>query len=167
MQLFSLKQQQTTFKLTIFIGQGRGYQSWKKLPGVPQLMDQRFFEEFETNQTNSKSVTFPIDAIFMPIKQVNFSVQEHSVDGEYVYFEVWTNGSIHPFDAMKSAAKVCMKLMTACLTKFTDERAYIEESQMQKLQILFKLITIKLNQKQILMKLLLNNLNCHYVLIIA
>ena len=130
-------------------------------------MDQRFFEEFETNQTNSKSVTFPIDAIFMPIKQVNFSVQEHSVDGEYVYFEVWTNGSIHPFDAMKSAAKVCMKLMTACLTKFTDERAYIEESQMQKLQILFKLITIKLNQKQILMKLLLNNLNCHYVLIIA
>jgi len=119
------------FKLTIFIGQGRGYQSWKKLPGVPQLMDQRFFEEFETNQTNSKSVTFPIDAIFMPIKQVNFSVQEHSVDGEYVYFEVWTNGSIHPFDAMKSAAKVCIKLMTACLTKFTDERAYIEESQMQ------------------------------------
>jgi len=27
------------FKLTIFIGQGRGYQSWKKLPGVPQLME--------------------------------------------------------------------------------------------------------------------------------
>ena len=36
------------FKLTVFIGQGRSYQSWKKLPGVPQLMDQRFFEEFET-----------------------------------------------------------------------------------------------------------------------
>ena len=115
------------FKLTVFIGQGRSYQSWKKLPGVPQLMDQRFFESFESNQTNQRSVTFPIDAIFMPIKQVNFSIQEHSIDGEYIYFEIWTNGSIHPFDAMKSAAKVCMKLMTSCLTRLTDERIYAEE----------------------------------------
>ena len=112
------------FKLTVFIGQGRSYQSWKKLPGVPQLMDQRFFE---SNQTNQRSVTFPIDAIFMPIKQVNFSIQEHSIDGEYIYFEIWTNGSIHPFDAMKSAAKVCMKLMASCLTRLTDERIYADE----------------------------------------
>ena len=112
------------FKLTVFIGQGRSYQSWKKLPGVPQLMDQRFFE---SNQTNQRSVTFPIDAIFMPIKQVNFTIQEHSIDGEYIYFEIWTNGSIHPFDAMKSAAKVCMKLMASCLTRLTDERIYADE----------------------------------------
>jgi len=112
------------FKLTVFIGQGRSYQSWKKLTGVPQLMDQRFFE---SNQTNQRSVTFPIDAIFMPIKQVNFSIQEHSIDGEYLYFEIWTNGSIHPFDAMKSAAKVCMKLMASCLTRLTDERIYADE----------------------------------------
>ena len=112
------------FKLTVFIGQGRSYQSWKKLPGVPQLMDQRFFE---SNQTNQRSVTFPIDAIFMPIKQVNFSIQEHSIDGEYIYFEIWTNGSIHPFDAIKSAAKVCMKLMASCLTRLTDERIYADE----------------------------------------
>ena len=111
-------------KLTVFIGQGRSYQSWKKLPGVPQLMDQRFFE---SNQTNQRSVTFPIYAIFMPIKQVNFSIQEHSIDGEYIYFEIWTNGSIHPFDAMKSAAKVCMKLMASCLTRLTDERIYADE----------------------------------------
>ena len=115
------------FKLTVFIGQGRSYQSWKKLPGVPQLMDQRFFESFGSNQTNQRSVTFPIDAIFMPIKQVNFSIQEHSIDGEYIYFEIWTNGSIHPFDAMKSAAKVCMKLMASCLTRLTDERIYADE----------------------------------------
>ena len=112
------------FKLTVFIGQGRSYQSWKKLPGVPQLMDQRFFE---SNQTNQSSVTFPIDAIFMPIKQVNFSIQEHSIDGEYIYFEIWTNGSIHPFDAMKSSAKVCIKLMASCLTRLTDERIYADE----------------------------------------
>ena len=112
------------FKLTVFIGQGRSYQSWKKLPGVPQLMDQRFFE---SNQTNQRSVTFPIDAIFMPIKQVNFSIQEHSIDGEYIYFEIWTNGSIHPFDAMKLSAKVCMKLMASCFTRLTDERIYADE----------------------------------------
>ncbi|OUS44393.1 RNA polymerase alpha subunit (chloroplast) [Ostreococcus tauri] len=118
------------FKLTLLIGQGRGYQSWKKLPGVPQLMDQRFFEQFDSTQTNSKSVTFPIDAIFMPIRQVNFTVQEHSVDGEYIYFEVWTNGSINPFDAVKSAAKVGMKLMTACLTTLQDQQVYLDESKL-------------------------------------
>jgi len=68
-------------------------------------MGQRFFEEFEVTRRNSNSVTFPIDAIFMPIRQVNFSIQEHSVDGEYIYFEIWTNGSIHPLDAIKTAAK--------------------------------------------------------------
>jgi DNA-directed RNA polymerase subunit alpha len=117
------------FKLTILIGQGRGYQSWKKLPGIPQLMDQRFFEQFESTQTNAKSVTFPIDAIFMPIRQVNFTVQEHSIDGEYIYFEVWTNGSINPFDAVKSAAKVCMKLMTSCLTTQEDEQSFMDSSK--------------------------------------
>jgi len=92
-------------------------------------MDQRFFEQFESTQTNAKSVTFPIDAIFMPIRQVNFTVQEHSIDGEYIYFEVWTNGSINPFDAVKSAAKVCMKLMTSCLTTQEDEQSFMDSSK--------------------------------------
>jgi len=122
-----------TFQLTLFISQGRGYQSWKKLPGVPQIMGQRFFEEFEVTRRNSNSVTFPIDAIFMPIRQVNFSIQEHSVDGEYIYFEIWTNGSIHPLDAIKTAAKVCMTLMTACFTKLVDERTYVEETQVSEI----------------------------------
>jgi DNA-directed RNA polymerase subunit alpha len=117
------------FNLTIFIGQGHGYQSWKKLPGVPQLMGQRFFEDLQISSKPTNSMPFPIDAIFMPIKQVNFSIQEHAVDGEYIYFEIWTNGSIHPFDALKSAAKICMKLMATCLTKFKDVTDYIEETK--------------------------------------
>jgi hypothetical protein len=127
------------------INPGKNYQAYLKLWGNVFLKNLTLIVQIQ-------SVTFPIDAIFMPIKQVNFSIQEHSVDGEYVYFEIWTNGSIHPLDAMKTAAKVCMKLMTACLTKFIDERTYTEESQCLKLQILFKLITIKLNPKPILMK---------------
>jgi DNA-directed RNA polymerase subunit alpha len=109
---FLSKSAAENFQLTLFLGQGRGYQSWKKLPGVPQVMNQRFFEALGPQDS---SVTFPIDAVFMPIKQVNFSLQEDSVDGEYIYFEIWTNGSVHPFDAIKSAAKICMKFMASCL----------------------------------------------------
>jgi DNA-directed RNA polymerase subunit alpha len=156
-----------TFHLTVLIGQGNGYQSWKKLPGVPQIMGQRFFEEFEIIRTNANSVTFPIDAIFMPIKQVNFSVQEHSVDGEYIYFEVWTNGSIHPFDAIKSAAKICMKLMTGCFTKLMDERTYVEETQVAEIpnfvQVNYSKIDSETNFDEILieqLELSLRAYNC-------
>src|SRR6056300_536947 len=122
------------FNLTIFIGQGHGYQSWKKLPGVPQLMGQRFFEDLQISSKPTNSMPFPIDAIFMPIKQVNFSIQEHAIDGEYIYFEIWTNGSIHPFDALKSAAKICIKLMASCLTRLTDERIYVDELKLPETQ---------------------------------
>jgi DNA-directed RNA polymerase subunit alpha len=156
-----------TFKLTLFISQGHGYQAWKKLPGVPQIMGQRFFEEFDVNRTNPQSVTFPIDAIFMPIKQVNFSIQEHSVDGEYIYFEIWTNGSIHPLEAMKTAAKVCMKLMTACFTKLIDERTYVEETQVSEIpnfvQVNYNKIESETNFEDILieqLELSLRAYNC-------
>ena len=105
----------STFQIYLFLSVGRGYQSWKKLPGIPQIMGQRFFEDFIPPTRNRPAMTFPIDAIFMPVKQVNFTVRENLTNGgEYVEFELRTNGSLHPLQALRSAAKVCVKVIGAC-----------------------------------------------------
>ncbi len=52
----------------------------------------------------------PVDAIFTPIRKVNYSVTPARVgrrtDYEKLSIEIWTDGSISPVDAMKSAADI-------------------------------------------------------------
>jgi len=52
----------------------------------------------------------PIDAIFSPIRKVNFDVEKTRVgqDSDYdkLILEVWTNGSIRPENALALAAKI-------------------------------------------------------------
>lgn len=56
--------------------------------------------------------TIPIDAIFSPVKKVNFTVDEIRV-GEQIGFDrlvldVWTNGAITPDEAVKKAVNILM-----------------------------------------------------------
>ncbi len=52
----------------------------------------------------------PIDAIFSPVKKVNFTVENtrvgQSTDYEKLILEVWTNGATKPEDAVAHAAKI-------------------------------------------------------------
>ena len=52
----------------------------------------------------------PVDAIFTPIRKVNYSVEPTRVgqrtDFERLVLEVWTDGSITPIDAVKKAADI-------------------------------------------------------------
>jgi len=54
--------------------------------------------------------TIPIDAIFTPIKKVNYTVTNARVgqitDYDKLTLEVWTNGTIKPDDAVAVAAKI-------------------------------------------------------------
>jgi DNA-directed RNA polymerase subunit alpha len=54
--------------------------------------------------------TIPIDAIFPPVKRVNFAVEPARVgritDYDRLVMEVWTDGSITPDDAIGHAAKI-------------------------------------------------------------
>lgn len=55
----------------------------------------------------------PIDAIFTPIKNVKYSVEntrvEQKTDYEKLFIEIITDGSIHPEDALKGAANILIK----------------------------------------------------------
>ena len=52
----------------------------------------------------------PIDAIFTPVKKVNFTVDKtrvgKSADYDKLTMEIWTNGVIEPFEALSMSAKV-------------------------------------------------------------
>ncbi len=71
----------------------------------------------EANKDENAPVgTIPIDAIFSPIKRVNYVVGNARVgqrtDYDKLTLEVWTDGSILPEDAVAYAAKILKEQMT-------------------------------------------------------
>ena len=68
--------------------------------------------------------TIPIDAVFSPIKRVNFVVGNARVgqrtDYDKLTMEVWTDGSILPEDAVAYAAKILKEQMTVFIN-FDEE----------------------------------------------
>jgi DNA-directed RNA polymerase subunit alpha len=77
----------------------------------------------------------PIDSIHTPIKNVKFEVEnfrvEQKTDYEKLIFEIVTDGSIHPKDALKEAAKILihhfMLFSDEKITLDTDDKYSTEE----------------------------------------
>jgi DNA-directed RNA polymerase subunit alpha len=73
--------------------------------------------------------TIPIDALFSPIRKVNYTVQNARVgqqtDYDKLVLEVWTNGAVRPSDAVAFAAKI-LKEQLAIWINFeeTEETSY-------------------------------------------
>jgi DNA-directed RNA polymerase subunit alpha len=86
----------TNFEIELSIEKGRGY--------VPAE---------ENKPTEQVFGYIPIDAIFTPIKNVKFSIEntrvEQKTDYEKLILEIQTDGSIHPEDALKGSANILIK----------------------------------------------------------
>jgi DNA-directed RNA polymerase subunit alpha len=97
-------------QMELTISKGRGY--------VPA----------EENKTSSAAVgTIFTDAIFTPIKNVKYNIEnfrvEQKTDYEKLNLEIDTDGSIHPKDALKEAAKILIHHFML----FSDERITLED----------------------------------------
>lgn len=60
-----------------------------------------------------------LDTIFMPVQKVNFKI-ENIYDSfnnisERLFIDIWTNGSISPNDALKSASQIIIDLFTSLI----------------------------------------------------
>jgi DNA-directed RNA polymerase subunit alpha len=84
----------------------------------------------EKNKTANMPIgTIPIDALFAPIRKVNYTVTNARVgqvtDFDKLSLEVWTNGSVKPQDAVAYAAKI-MKEQLSIFINFeeTEETSY-------------------------------------------
>jgi DNA-directed RNA polymerase subunit alpha len=99
------------FEMTLTINKGRGY--------VPA----------EENRVANADVTvIPIDSIYTPIRNVKYSVEnfrvEQKTDYEKLIIEVTTDGSIHPKDALREAAKILIYHFML----FSDEKISLEST---------------------------------------
>ena len=93
------------FEMELTIVKGRGY--------VPAE---------ENKSANASFGTIFIDSIFTPIVNVQYSIENYRVeqktDYEKLVFHIKTDGSIHPKDALKEAAKILIHHFML----FSDER---------------------------------------------
>lgn len=81
----------------------------------------RGYNVAEKNKKDNNPIdVLPIDSIFTPVKKVNYTVENtrvgQMVDYDKLTIEVWTDGSLKPFEALSLAAKV----MTSHLSLFID-----------------------------------------------
>ena len=101
-----------SFQLELTINKGRGW--------VPA----------EENVTPNDDVnTLAIDSIYTPIKNVKYAVENFRIDQKTDYeklvIEITTNGSIHPKDALKEAAKILIYHFML----FSDEKITLEAAE--------------------------------------
>jgi len=73
--------------------------------------------------------TIPIDALFSPIRKVNYTVQNARVgqqtDYDKLVLEVWTNGAVRPSDAVAFAAKIMKEQLSIWINfEETEETSY-------------------------------------------
>lgn len=99
-------------KMTINIGRGRGY--------VPS-------EENKVEDEVKGVVS--VDSIYTPIRNVRYNIDnfrvEQKTDYEKLTFDIETDGSIHPKDALKEAAKILIHHFML----FSDEKITLESEE--------------------------------------
>ena len=84
----------------------------------------------ERNKTPTMPIgTIPIDALFSPIRKVNYTVTNARVgqqtDYDKLTLEVWTNGSVKPQDAVAYAAKILKEQLSIFINfEETEETQY-------------------------------------------
>lgn len=92
-------------KIKFFICQGKRYCLQSSLKTVIQKQYQKIL--------NIKTINYLfLDAIFLPIRQVNFTIEENSeLQKEFVIFEIWTKGGIHPKQSLFKAINEVFRIL--------------------------------------------------------
>ena len=98
-----------SLQIEISINKGRGY--------IPSEENKEFCTELNT---------IPVDSIYTPIRNVKYLVEpfrvEQKTDYDKLILEITTDGSIHPKDALKEAAKILIYHFML----FSDDKISIE-----------------------------------------
>ena len=100
-----------TMKIELSINKGRGY--------VPSEENRAYCTEINT---------IPVDSIYTPIRNVKYAIEQYRVEQKTDYdklvLEIATDGSIHPKDALKEAAKILIHHFML----FSDEKITLDDS---------------------------------------
>jgi DNA-directed RNA polymerase subunit alpha len=103
---------EVNLQMTLSIGKGRGY-----------------VHAEENRSSELEFGTIAIDSIFTPIRNVKYEIEnfrvEQKTDYEKLLFEISTDGSIHPKDALKEASKILIYHFML----FSDEKITLDSDE--------------------------------------
>ena len=89
----------------------------------------------ENKKATAPIGTIAIDSVYTPIKNVKYSIEnfrvEQKTDYEKLVFEIATDGSIHPKDALTEAAKTLIHHFML----FSDERITLEADEIAQAEV--------------------------------
>ena len=94
LHLLTLDTEDAVLSVEFNVDHGKGYQPAPQGEGLPgPLMG-----------------VLPVDAIFSPVRKVNYGVERtrvgHVTDYERLVLEIWTDGTVTPFEALKKASQL-------------------------------------------------------------
>jgi DNA-directed RNA polymerase subunit alpha len=88
------------------------------------------YRQADTN-ANLPIGVIPVDAIFTPIRKVNFTIEPvhigRETSRERMYLEVWTDGTISPIDAVSHASDLLVQQLTPFVSL-----AQVSQTQVEK-----------------------------------
>ena len=112
--LFTVDSIEDPIDIEFVVEQGRGYQR---------------FDERERMPIGE----LPVDAIFSPIQRVAFDIEPARVgqmtDYDRLTLEIWSDGRMAPFDALKEAARILVKHLRLVAGLTLEEEEPIEEEE--------------------------------------
>ena len=78
---------------------------------------------------NFQDGNYPIDAIFMPVRNANYSIHYYGNEKqEILLLEIWTNGSLTPKEALREASQNLIELFIPFL-HVEEDNLHLEDNQ--------------------------------------
>lgn len=108
--------------------------------------------------TNSQNGSYPIDAVFMPVRNANHSIHSYGNGNEkqeILFLEIWTNGSLTPKEALYEASRNLIDLFIPFLHAEEEDINFKENKNRFTLPIFTfqdRLTNLKKNKKEIPLK---------------
>nr|YP_009676803.1 RNA polymerase alpha subunit [Heritiera elata]QDE13735.1 RNA polymerase alpha subunit [Heritiera elata] len=106
---------------------------------------------------NFQDGSYPIDAVFMPVRNANHSIHSYGNGNEkqeILFLEIWTNGSLTPKEALHEASRNLIDLFIPFL--HIEEDLHLDDNQHKITLPLFtfhdKLAKLRKNKKKIALK---------------
>jgi DNA-directed RNA polymerase subunit alpha len=112
LHLATLDSPEARLNLELTVERGKGYQTGDHREGLPIGV-------------------IPVDAIFTPIRKVNYAVETTRVgqvtDRERLNLDVWTDGTIAPDDAISQAANILVRHLSLFTELVTKQAGRVEK----------------------------------------
>nr|YP_010122043.1 RNA polymerase alpha subunit [Peristrophe japonica]QRF92927.1 RNA polymerase alpha subunit [Peristrophe japonica] len=107
---------------------------------------------------NLQDASYPIDAVFMPVRNVNHSIHSYGNGNqkqEILFLEIWTNGSLTPKEALHEASRNLIDLVISFCKK-EEENLPLEDNQhtisLSPFSFQDKLDKLRKNKKKVALK---------------